>query len=104
MQSKIWIDIDNDNQPIIRIDYRHSEDVKDKLVKRFMETFDKESWFATFFFDNKSPDLTVQDSAYIRPIPVKNFGIHLTDMKRVWETFNESQQIVEQATSENKEQ
>jgi hypothetical protein len=104
MQSKIWIDIDEDNQPIIRIDYRPSSDVKDKMVKRFMDTFDKDSWFATFFMNKKGSDPSIQDSGYIRPIPVKNFGIHLPDMKMVWEKFYESQQIVEQATSENKEQ
>lgn len=30
MKSKIWIGVDHDNQPIIRINWNDSEDVRDK--------------------------------------------------------------------------
>lgn len=39
MESKIFIDVDADGQPQIRIDYKHSgdgNDVRDKLIGRFL--------------------------------------------------------------------
>ena len=39
MKSKITIDVDQDNQPIIKVEYSESDDVRDKLVKRFIENF-----------------------------------------------------------------
>ena len=48
MKSRITIDVDYDNQPIILIDYQESDDVRDKLVKRFLEGFGGESVFAHF--------------------------------------------------------
>lgn len=52
MKSRITIDIADDNQPVIRIEYQESEDVRDKLVKRFLETFGGESTFANFYYIN----------------------------------------------------
>lgn len=39
MQSKITIevDFDNNNEPIIQIISRHSDDIRDKLIKYFIE-------------------------------------------------------------------
>lgn len=91
MLSRIQIDLDNDNQPIIKIDYKSSEDVRDKMVKRFMETFGGDSWFATFHFLPTTIDLGNNSAAVIRPLPVKDFGIHLPDMRMVWEKFYQSQ-------------
>ncbi len=67
MQSKITIEIDHDNQPIIQIRYEESNDVRDKLVKRFLETFKGESCLATFYFSSNSAYGDI--SATIRPIP-----------------------------------
>lgn len=39
MKSRISIDVDNNNQPVIKIDYAESDDVRDKLVKIFIEGF-----------------------------------------------------------------
>jgi len=50
MKSKVTIDVDNDNQPVIKIEYSPSEDVRDKLVKRFLESFGGESRWAEFYF------------------------------------------------------
>ena len=78
MLSKIQIDIDADNQPVIKIEYRASEDVRDKMVKRFMETFGGESWFASFnFHQHKDNGDCV---ALVRPIPIKDFKYHVADM------------------------
>lgn len=67
MKSRITIDIDHDNQPIIRIHYLESEDVRDFLVKRFLETFGPDSSYASFrFVDNSVANLNA--SARIRPI------------------------------------
>lgn len=36
MKSKITIDVDHDNQPIIKIEKVYSEDVRDKLIHKFV--------------------------------------------------------------------
>lgn len=71
MLSKLMIDLDHDNQPIIKIDYRASDDVRDKMVKRFLETFGGGSAWAQFHFDHWQPDQENPNRyAIIRPIPV----------------------------------
>lgn len=65
MKSRITIDVDYSNQPVIRIEYQQSEDVRDKLVKRFMETFGSESTFANFYYINSADTNSL---AEIRPI------------------------------------
>lgn len=67
MKSKITIDVAEDNQPIIKIEYNESEDVRDKLVKRFLEAFGGESDTAHFQYLNSYNDRTNAD-AQIRPI------------------------------------
>lgn len=81
MKSRITIDVDYDNQPIIKIEYQESEDVRDKLVKRFMETFNSKSYFATFFFTGLGTVLN--SSATIRPIPPSELNRYLEDMKNI---------------------
>lgn len=39
MKSRITIDLDSDNRPVIQIVHINSEDVRDKMVARFLETF-----------------------------------------------------------------
>lgn len=68
MKSRISIDVDSDNQPIIKIEYSNSEDVRDKLVKRFLEGFGSESITASFHYENPAvydPDKT---TAIVKPI------------------------------------
>ncbi len=67
MKSKITIEIDHDNQPIIRINYEPSEDVRDGLVKRFLETFGGSSSYASFRFVD-TPHDKPNSLARIRPI------------------------------------
>lgn len=50
MKSRISIDVDYNNQPIIKIEYNESDDVRDKLVKRFLEGFGGDSKWAGFKF------------------------------------------------------
>lgn len=66
MKSKILIDVDYDNQPIIRIEYQNSEDVRDKLVKRFLEAFGGQSMYASFYFVDAQPH--EGQRAMVRPI------------------------------------
>lgn len=66
MRSKIQIDLAEDNQPIINIEYYSSDDVRDKMVKRFLETF-AGSDTAYFQFNNHDPEY-VNSSALIRPL------------------------------------
>lgn len=44
MKSKIQISVDETNQPIIKIEYVQSDDVRDLLVKKFIENFHYHSW------------------------------------------------------------
>lgn len=67
MKSRMTIEIDYDNQPIIMINYEPSEDVRDGLVKRFLETFSGESSYASFRFVH-SPQDKPNSLARIRPI------------------------------------
>ena len=39
MKSRITIDVDYDNQPIIKIEYLESEDVRDKLLVQFLKEY-----------------------------------------------------------------
>lgn len=48
MKSRITIDLDYDNQPVIKIEYCPSEDVRDKMVAKFLETFGATSWLCSF--------------------------------------------------------
>lgn len=73
MLSTIKIDVDQDNQPIIAINYLESDDIRDKLVKRFLETFDGSS-LSRFGFGSSSTDSA---TAYIRPIPIKQYPASL---------------------------
>ena len=70
MKSRITIEIDHDNQPIIQIQYEESPDVRDKLVKRFLESFGGSSCWATFYFSQNSEYGDI--SASIRPIHPTN--------------------------------
>src|ERR1700722_7338271 len=67
MKSKITIDFDLDNQPVIKIEYSASEDVRDKLVKKFLETFGGESRWCEFYYLNASKE-GVNSTSLIRPI------------------------------------
>ena len=83
MKSKITIDMDWDNQPVIRIEYNESEDVRDKMVKRFMETFGGKSCWATFFFNNSISDMTerLNRKAQLRPLKPSELNQHWEQMR-----------------------
>lgn len=66
MKSRISIDVDYDNQPVIKIEYAHSDDVRDKLVSMFMSTFEGNSMYATFYFVGSQEN---GKTALIRPVP-----------------------------------
>lgn len=93
MLSRISIDVDGDNQPIIKIEYKPSDDVRDKLVKKFMETFGSQSTFATFFFYNTPIDQG-NTTAIVRPLPVRDFQYHVNDMIRMNEAYQKELQPI----------
>lgn len=76
MKSKITIDVDHDNQPVIKIEYVTSEDVRDKLVKKFLETFGGSSCWAEFYFVNDAQNMSHavhgqnNSTALVRPITI----------------------------------
>lgn len=69
MESTITIDIDTDNNPVIKIMYKYSTDVKDTLVKRFLDAFgDQWNGEAKWHCQNAGNTGTM---SIIRPTPKK---------------------------------
>lgn len=66
MLSKVSIDVDEDNAPIIKIQHISSEDVRDKLVKRFLQSFGGECEAEITFIHNPN-DKEFNNLAMIRP-------------------------------------
>lgn len=81
MLSKIKIALDHDNHPIIKIEWNNSEDVRDDMVKRFLEAFGGDSSWALFSFTH-SGLIQGHQSAYLRPI-------HPTDLPKELPIFTE---------------
>lgn len=67
MNSRISIDVNEDNQPVIMIDYVDSADVRDKLVRRFMQGFGEESNFARIEYISH-PSLAATSRMVITPV------------------------------------
>jgi len=79
MKSTIRIDLDEDNQPFIKIHYVESEDLRDKFVKRFLEKFGSASCWARFQYidtfgipDEKGYRYNLEKQAAIIPIAGNN--------------------------------
>src|SRR5689334_7872403 len=74
MKSRISIDVDYDNQPIIKVEYVESEDVRDKLVGRFLRAFNGlsgASVWATAYNYGHNPH-TRSTELVITPIPTSD--------------------------------
>lgn len=76
MKSRITIDVNEDNQPIIKIEYNSSDDVRDKLVKRFLEAFGGESCWAHFTFLNWASDNKDEINREAKLTPIKPDQLH----------------------------
>lgn len=87
MKSRISIDLDEDNQPIIKVDYVYSEDVRDKMVKKFLETFAADSCWARFQYISEGVYGGTSKTAIIRPLEVKDFK---ENSKLMLQYFNEA--------------
>lgn len=93
MKSRISIDVDHDNQPIIKIDYVPSEDVRDKLVKKFMETFSGHLWARFLYADFSNPDYI--KTTVIRPIKLEELNDEWQSMKQTAEEHERMRNQVE---------
>ena len=82
MKSKLTIDLDFDNQPIIKIDYVPSEDVRDKMVKRFLESFGSSSAWARLKYEDDS-------LCILRPIPPEDLEDNGKEMSNLSIMFRE---------------
>lgn len=71
MKSRITIDVDYDNQPCILIDYQESDDVRDKLVKRFIEGFGGTSVFAHFQYTIQGSDYQANRFSRLRALSLE---------------------------------
>jgi len=77
MKSRITIDLDAFNRPIIQVEYNPSEDVRDKLVKRFLEGFAHESVWCRATVENVRNDGTLLT---IRPLAPVELGQNAKEM------------------------
>lgn len=86
MKSRISIDFDFDNNnPIIKIDYIHSDDLRDKHVKMFLEKFGSVSSWAQMRFLQDSPYGGTSRTAVLSPITHEGLIGHAALMKEVVE-------------------
>lgn len=73
MKSKIAIDLDFDNQPIIEINYLPSEDVRDKMIKKFLESFGVSSVWARLKYEG-------ENLCILRPVPPEELDKNAREM------------------------
>lgn len=75
MKSRISIALGEENQPVIKVDYKYSDDVRDHLVKRFIEGFyygDKaDVKFITGQINHVDGGIEHDKTLIITPIPLK---------------------------------
>lgn len=64
MLSTIKIHVDEQNQPVIKISYKHSDDLRDLMIKRFLETIGGGIRVGFVYTSNG-------DDAILYPIPEK---------------------------------
>jgi hypothetical protein len=79
MKSRITVDLDWDNQPVIKIQYEDSEDVRDKMVKRMLQGFGGIStWLEIGWVKNNSliEGADKSSEAIIRPIFCNEKNMH----------------------------
>lgn len=95
MKSKITIDVDFNNQPIIKIQYIESEDVRDKLVKRFTERFGHVSAWCTWY------PATTNGESWISPITYENLLEHQKLIKTTVDYHSPLQNYAEETISGN---
>lgn len=77
MKSRISIALGANNQPVIKIEYSESEDVRDILVKQFLEGFGGDSCWAAFNF-YESPTIhkfNGQENTHAILTPISSYDI-----------------------------
>lgn len=79
MKSRISIDLDYYNKPIINIEYRESDDLRDKVVKRFLEEFGHNSNFCRVNWQIREND--INQAVNISPISPAQLEDSYHDMK-----------------------
>lgn len=88
MESKIAIDVDTSGQPQIRIDYRLTEDLRDKLIGRFLNWMglpsSKGFWaYVRLGHEFKSkPDGSFDGAVvYLEPLDRTTLGMHMPEIR-----------------------
>lgn len=90
MQSKLSIDIDTSGLPQIRIDYRLSDDIRDRLVGRFLDRMSVPGerngfWaYCRLGHETQSKKDGYFDGAvvFIEPMDINVLGLHQPEMQR----------------------
>jgi len=95
MESKIQIDVDTSGQPQIRIDYRLTDDLRDKLIGRFLNWLglpkDKGFWaYVRLGHEYQSRQDGPFDGAvaYIEPLDRRMLSAHMPEMQHALKDQN----------------
>lgn len=81
MKSKITIDVNWANEPVIKIQFVESEDLRDKMVKRYLERLGNRSEWCEITFE---PDREgIDKTAIISTIAPNDITRHLDWMRQV---------------------
>ncbi len=113
MESKITISYDYEQKtPLIKIQYKNSDDERDRMVKAFLELMGGEVSFTKFQYE-LSLDNTITIAA-IRPIPFPNLKDELKTMKawidhiednvfedKTWQYVNDNSQAFHKYLTDN---
>jgi len=91
MQSKLSIDIDTSGLPQIRIDYRTSDDIRDRLIGRFLDKMgipaDKKGFWAycRLCHETQSKQGGYYDGAVavIEPMDEDVLGLHMPEIQNI---------------------
>lgn len=100
MKSKIFIDVDHDNQPIIRIEHYHSDDVRDKLVAKFLETFAHASVYCRISHQETNMEQVTVHGLYpakivnVRPVTPKELAALSVEAKEMHGHYEQCAQQV----------
>lgn len=68
---KVEVDFDNGNRPVIEIAHKGSDDVRDKLLKHFLESVGGNCWCRIVFLPSDPSETAADQLVHIRPIHIE---------------------------------
>lgn len=84
MLSKITIEVEETGVPYLSIKFVPSDDVRDKLIERYLARFQKESSYAQFYIYRSNPDGSKQ--AVLNPLTISELSQCALHIQRLIES------------------